>query len=277
MSFKRFKPALLLLLAGCVTVPRDRAAVLWWEFLPQAPILVYGKMAPVRSYLLEKTADKTDFHDIFRRTTDFYASLVPGKEPKFALMGLGDFPRGLTQWALSWNAAWKRGPEPPEQYIHNTGSLAVTVPEDGVVLASNSVWTSTGVAEPVRSVSEAAAMRALQSDLFLYLPRPGTLLLGDAGERLPLVSVLMPLNAEANQWSGAMEFDFENERQARLALTLLRLSAGNWMGTLTEWGVILDPDTITWTVDGTRAVVGPVGVPFGILDATLALIEGEEP
>ncbi|GEM_PF-6065631 len=248
----------------------------WWDFLPDAPVLVYGKMDQLRPYLLEKMKDKSEFHDILRRTKEFYVSLVPGIQPDFYLMCLGDFPRGLSGLALSWNSSWTKGPFPPEQWVMKQNGMAVTLPEDGIILASNHPWSESLDGSAVTTISTQASQRSILTDLFLYFPKPGRLLLGESGDRLPLTSLWIPLKANATSWTGSLEFEFDNERQARLALTLVRLSAPNWMTLLNEWGIQISTQGVSWELDGNRAIVTPISIPFSILDGMILSLTGEE-
>lgn len=270
MNLKKFSPFFLVLfLGGCASFPRPREQGEWWGLLPDAPIMLYGRMAPVRDALLSRWKDQPELHEVLKRTTEFYGAMHLGKteqERKYSILLLGDFPRGLTGLSLGWNPSWRHQPGSPEQWIHTRQALAVTLPEDGVILARNLPWEPREVLSKRRQIDLDLTLRSQQYDLFLLVDQPLAYFLGEVGARIPVEHLVLPLMYRGDGWTGSLELRLAEERQVRALLPLLRLSRNLWLTQLRNLGLVFDENELEIKTDGMLAVIGPLLVPLSLVD-----------
>lgn len=261
--------AAVLWLTACAGLPRPRDPVEWWGLLPDASILIYGKMAPIRSALTERLSKDSDLREVIRRTNEFYGALNLGAsetDRAFSVLLLGDFPKVLAGWSLGWNRNWRHQGGTPEQWIHTSQSLAVMLPEDGVVLARNLPWTPREAQPERRSVPVQLAQRAGGHDLFLFVAQPLTTFLGELGDRVPVDALFLPLTFEGRGWTGSVEIQLREERLVHVVLGLLRLTRSVWIGELQNLGLELDPAAVELSSAGAVIRAGPLTVPLRLVD-----------
>ncbi len=260
------------ILVGCASFPRSREQGEWWGLLPDAPIMLYGKMAPIRQSLLSRWNDQPELHEVLKRTTDFYGAVYLGRieqERRYSVLLLGDFPRGLTGLSLGWNPSWRHQAGNPEQWIHTRQALAVTLPEDGVILARNLPWEPREIQSNRRQVPLELTFRSQQFDLFLLVDQPLSYFLGEAGSRIPVEHLVMPLNFQEDGWVGSLELRLKDERQVRALAGLLRLTRNLWVEELLKLGILIDRDSLEIKTEEAQVLIGPLKVPLALVDNLL--------
>lgn len=255
---------LALLALGCVTVPPTRSPEEWWGLLPPGSVLVWGRIQPLRAILESALAEERDVKTVLDRAKEFYGAADP-LERRLSLALLGDFPRGLGSLGLDWNQNWSREPGPVVQWVHRRRPLAVQLPMDGVVLIHDRPQQEAPVQRTV-ALTPGALQTLNQGDLFLFVERPSRFVLQEVGDRIPIKSLSMSLILESGHpgseaWKGDLMVEMENEGQARLMVTLLRLFRRPVEQQLTELGLGVDPANLRIEAQGERLLYGPLTIP----------------
>jgi len=273
LTLKRYKIILLcLLLFGCTSFPKPRETWEWWGLLPESPLLLYGKMKPIRADLLQLMQQENDLKEVVQRSTDFYAAITPASadQPlKYAFLLLGDFPKGLIGLSLGWNQNWRYSSGNPEQWIHTKQSLAVLLPEDGVVVAQNLPWEPRTVKTQVSNFLRDFFDRTQQKDLVLVFEKPFRFILENIGDRLPVGFISFLANYQNQGFFGTVELHFQEERQSRLLAPILRLTQRLWLEEIQNLGLQVNPQELTISVSGNVILVGPLIIPLSMVESLL--------
>jgi len=254
-------------LVGCATAPAPvRApgeAAAWLGEAPRVVVRIDPQRAAGLAQLLPSGASWKALAD---RTRAVWAGFDidnlddrPQAARTLRLVLEGNFPRGAVAWALDWNPDWKRRSTPPPVWDLKAAPLAVSLPEEGLVVGGRRLVTAPnpGVLRDLEARSvEAAAV-------WVSFWNPGRALFGGPGEKiLPVKRLDVVLDDHEGVLEGPVILTFHDELAARAASVLLKVFAPQIRSRL---GQDLD-----WEVSGSRITGTTLRLTPGALKALAA-------
>jgi hypothetical protein len=262
---KKLAPVLLalMLFAACSTQPPHPEMPTYAAgYLAQGASVV-GKLSLAASPELKKKLDEhASLRDVVDRTRDLWFSFrLKGLKPTdWRLVLTGDFPKGLVGWALDGKPGWKKQNEPGPQWRDARAGVSVTLPEDGVVLASPQSFQTDDLLWNAHLARELPSDLIQKTDLFVDIQSPSGVLFGNAGTRLiPIQELRLALHATSDGWEGPIVLILPDEQAARTTRFLLKIWAASaaTQASTSPGSLQAQLSQLVWTVQGSTLVADP--------------------
>lgn len=268
-------------LTSCASNPPRPVTVGYGEgFLPSGGEVV-GQIRLEKVPRLRSVLEKhPSLRDIAGRIQRLWFTLdIEKYHPKdWHLVLDGDFPQGAVGWVLDNNKAWVRQNEGVTQWRNDSLGLHITLPEERIVLASNTAFAPADTRWKTDVPGRFPGRLMESGDFTLVLDSPVEGFLGKAAAKMLRVKeVWVVLSPAGDLMSGSLVLKMDDERSAKAGTVIMRLLKGG-MGALVEEarreGKEPSPllellKNVEWNQEGTDVRGTGFAVNYGLLESFL--------